>query len=61
MAKKKVINSPVEVAYVPKLDTFIFVYIRKDIRRLNPIPYKWKPNYQYLIALINDQRRLHKY
>lgn len=54
MAKKKTVNNSAQVVepYVPKLDTHLYVYIRKDIRKLNPIPYKWNPNFQYLIPLL---------
>jgi hypothetical protein len=52
MAKKKVIAGEV-VAYIPKLDTQIYVYIQESFVKLNPIPYKFKSNYQYLIPLLN--------
>ena len=53
MAKKK---TPISVApYVPKQDTEIYIYIRKNAFKLNPVPYKYNPNYKYLINLINSK------
>ena len=46
--KTEVIKEP----YVPKLDTHLYVYIRKNPLLLIPIPYKYKPNYQYILPLI---------
>lgn len=49
--KKQAIQEP----YVPKLeryDTHIYVYILKNPRLLTPVPYKYKPNYQYILPLI---------
>lgn len=51
MSKRKVEPKQVE-PYVPKPDTQIYVYIQKSPNRLTPVPYKNKPNYQYLKELI---------
>lgn len=59
MAKKKV-NSVREVEpYFPKPDTKIYVYIQKSYVKLNPVPYKFKSNYQYIIDILNDKERIH--
>jgi hypothetical protein len=59
MAKKKVNNVGEVVAYVPKPDTKIYVYIQKRFLKLFPIPYKFKSDYKSLIPLINEQRTIH--
>jgi len=59
MAKKKVNNVAIVVAYVPKPDTKIYVYIQKRFLKLFPIPYKFKSDYKSLIPLINEQRTIH--
>ena len=59
MAKKKVNSVGEVVAYVPKPDTQIYVYIQKRYAKLFPIPYKFKSNYQSLIPLLNEQARVH--
>jgi hypothetical protein len=59
MAKKKVNNVREVVAYVPKPDTKIYVYIQKRFLKLFPIPYKFKSDYKSLIPLINEQRTIH--
>jgi hypothetical protein len=56
MNRKNIANA---TPYVPKLDTEIFVYIHKNKRLLTPIPYKYKPNYNYIKSLINDKDRIH--
>lgn len=53
MAKKK--TSVSVIPYVPKQDKDIYIYIRKNAFKLNPVPYKYKPNYKYLIDLINSK------
>jgi hypothetical protein len=59
MAKKKVNNVGEAVAYVPKPDTKIYVYIQKKFVKLFPIPYKFKSDYQSLIPLLHEQTRVH--
>ena len=59
MAKKKVNIVGEVVAYLPKPDTKIYVYIQKTFVKLFPIPYKFKSNYQSLIPLLNEQARVH--
>jgi len=49
-AKTPVVQEP----YVPKLDTNLYVYILKNPRLLTPVPYKNKPNYQYILPLIKN-------
>lgn len=58
MAKKKENNVREVVAYVPKPDTKIYIYIHKNYFKLNPVPYKFKSDYKSLIALLNDKTRI---
>ena len=59
MTKKKTNSVGEVVAYVPKPDTKIYVYIQKTFVKLFPIPYKFKSNYKSLIPLLNEQTRVH--
>ena len=54
MAKKKVNSVGEVVAYIPKPNTKIYVYIQKIPNKLTPIPYACKSNIERLKKLINE-------
>jgi len=54
MGRVKTKTEVIKEAYVPKPDTHLYAYILKNPRLLTPIPYKYKPNYQYILPLIKN-------
>jgi len=54
MGRVKQIKAEIKEPYIPKPDTHLYVYIRKNPLLLIPIPYKYKPNYQYILPLIKN-------
>jgi hypothetical protein len=55
MAKKKLPTAKAE-AYVPKPDNVLYLHRQGKPNRLTPIPYTWKPNYHYILPLINEHK-----
>ena len=54
MGRNKTKTEVIKEPYVPKPDTQLYVYIRKNPLMLVPVPYKYKPNYQYILPLIKN-------
>lgn len=54
MAKRKTIKNDSNEVYVPKQDNQIYIYIQRTPNRFMPIPYTWKPTFNYIKKLINE-------
>ena len=60
--KKPVPLVPATIELIVPLEPYkIYIYKQRKNNLLTPIPYTFKPNYKYILPLIqnNDQTRIH--
>ena len=58
VSQKKLTLVPKEEKYTPKEDNKIYIYIQRKKNLLTPIPYVWRPNYQYVIDIIKSSKKI---
>jgi hypothetical protein len=57
MRKKKIVEKkPPDAVCTPSLDNTFYFYPRKR-GFLTPVPYTWKPNYQYIKQILDADKR----
>lgn len=57
MKRKKIVEKKTQIEpYLPQKDEIFYFYKRKK-GFLTPVPYIWKPNYQYIKQILDADKR----